>query len=346
MEKKQNKLSNLVNDIKYNRGHSLNYLLSNNVQETLSKKGIYIRKIAAPLLRYIYGFQSDYKYILDSKEPLKHSTKGRIYIINHRQSDDLLFGAKAIGKSGYFVFGNPTLATESLAIGYGLWMYGMILVQRGKKDSRKACYEKMKYVLQNGGNIIILPEGYWNLDDDGQKDLKHNADGHNSENWLIQDFNIGAFRLAQELGCEIVPTVLHYDEIGDLKCYAKRGKAFSISKEDDVFKKKDEILEYMMNCYYELMEKYSSYSRKYLESNYGDLKEQWKSLKEKLLSYCDIDSVGYKLDLADEKLIGKAPVKKGITTNEEAFSHLNDINYTIDNSFLLSKRLTGRNRKY
>ena len=102
----------------------------------------------------------------------------------------------------------------------------------------------------------------------------------------------------------------------------------------------------MMNCYYELMEKYSSYSREYLEGNYGNLKEHWLELKKKLVSFCDIDSVGYKLDLTDEKLIGKAPVKEGITTNEDAFSHLENINYTKDNTFLLSKRLTGKNKKY
>ena len=346
MDKEKNVISKFISDIKNDKSHSLNYLLSNEVQETLSKRGIVIRKITAPLLRFIYGFQSDYKFVLDSREPLKYTKKGKIFIVNHRQGDDMVFSAKAVGKSGYFVFGNPILSLESLSNGYGLWMYGMILVERDKKESRKSCYEKMKYVIEHGGNVIIFPEGYWNLDDNGQKDLKHNADGHNSENWLIQDLNIGSLRLAQELGCEIVPTILHYDEIGKMKCYAKRGKSFTISKNDDIFKRKDEILEYMMNCYYELMEKYSSYSRKYLESNYGNLKEQWLELKKKLVSFCDIDSVGYKLDLTDEKLIGKAPVKEGITTNEEAFSHLENINYTKDNAFLLSKRLTGRNKKY
>ena len=39
------------------------------------------------------------------------------------------------------------------------------------------------------------------------------------------------------------------------------------------------------------------------------MKQQWEKLKKELVSYCDIDSVGYKLDLSDEKKIGKAPVK-------------------------------------
>lgn len=337
-------MKNFIDDIKNDKAHSLNYLLSNDVQETLSKNGIIIRKIFAPLLRLIYGFQSDYKYVLDSKEPLKHTSKGRIFIVNHRQGDDMVFSAKTVGKSGYFVFGNSILSLESFANGYGLWAYGMILVERGIKESRKSCYDKMKYILENKGNIIIFPEGYWNLDDDGQKDLCHNADSHNSENWLIQDLNIGSIRLAQEMGCEIVPVILHYDEVGTMKCYAKRGKPFSVLKSDNIFEKKADILEYMTTCYFELMSKYSSYNRIELEKKYGNLKHYWENLKKELISNCDINSIGYKLDLADEKKIGKAPVKDGIITNEEAFEHLESIDYNINNAYLLSKKLTGSNK--
>lgn len=59
---------------------------------------------------------------------------------------------------------------------------------------------------------IIYPEGYWNLCDEGQRTKKCGADGRKSDNWIMQDFNLGIFRLAKETGCEIVPTVLHYDE--------------------------------------------------------------------------------------------------------------------------------------
>ena len=84
------------------------------------------------------------------------------------------------------------------------------------------------YVIEHGGNIIIYPEGYWNFADDGQADERHLADGHNSESWLMQDINIGILRLAKETGCEIVPTILHYDEVGKKRCYAHRGKASAL----------------------------------------------------------------------------------------------------------------------
>ena len=199
----------------------------------------------------------------------------------------------------------------------------------------------MKYLLEHGGNIIIFPEGYWNLADNGQRDKRNVADDHNSENWLIQDFNIGAIRLAKETGCEIVPTVLHYDEIGKKRCYAKRGKPIKVEKNDDIFEKKYQILETVTTMYWDLMSKYSSYCRKKLEEDGMTLKEQWEILKKQLLAFCDIDKVNYKLDLQNEKLIGKAKVVNGVTTNEEAFSFLENLSPNKSNAFLLSKRRTG-----
>lgn len=339
------KIKDFKEDLTNNRAHCLSFLLNEEPSKALSLKGIKIRKIFSPLLRFIYGFQSEYKFVMDSKEPLDKSKKNHIFIVNHRQGDDMVLSAKAIGQSGYFVFGNKILALESFSNGYGLWAHGMILLDRENKQNRKFCYDKMKYIIENGGNIIIFPEGYWNLSDNGQKDSKHGADSHNSENWLIQDINIGAIRLAKETGCDIIPTILHYDEINKKICYAKRGQSISISKDDDIIKKKDEIMEYMHTMYYSLMEKYSSYNRQDIEKNGMSLREQWEQLKKKLISFCTIDSVGYKLDLQDEKRIGKAPVVNQIITNEDAYEHLEKIDYNSKNAFLLSKKLTGKNMK-
>lgn len=221
--------------------------------------------------------------------------------------------------------------------GLGLWTYGMILLDRDNKSNRHCTYDKMKFVLEHGGNIIIYPEGYWNLEDNGEADERHGADGHNSENWLIQDFNIGIFRLAQETGCEIVPTVLHYDEHKKKICYGFRGKVFAVHPDDDVFEKKEQFLTIMRTMYYEMMEKYSSYKRSELEADGQSIYEQWKELKKKLVADCDIARTGYHLDLADEKRIGKAKVANPVTTQTEAFSHLQHLNPCKENAFLFRK---------
>ena len=324
----------ILSDIKNKSSYSVDFLLKEEVNACISPQGIRIRKIFSPLLRLVYRTQTDYKIKIVHREPLNYQPKGRVFVVNHRQADDIVIGANVVGKSGYFVFGNKYLAFDTTN-GLGLWAYGSILLDRGNRENRNTTYNKMKFIIENGGNIIIYPEGYWNLDDNGEKDECHEADGHKSDNWLIQDFNIGVFRLAQELGCEIVPVVLHYDEYGKKICYGQRGKAIAINSGEDVFVKKDEVITVMQTMYFEMMEKYSSYNRKKLENDGSTLYQQCEILKQKLVKDCDIERTGYRLNLSDEKMIGKAKVVKGVITSKEAFSYLLDLKPNRNNAFLM-----------
>lgn len=328
-------LKTLLNDLKNGTSHCVVFLKKDSVEETISNVGIKVRKIVAPVLRVAYRTQTEYKIVIDHREKLKRTRNGKIFVINHRQGDDIVIGANVVNRSAYFVFGNQYLSLDT-SNGLGLWAYGMILLNRDAKANRQATYEKMKYVIEHGGNIIIYPEGYWNLDDNGDADERHEADAHNSENWLIQDFNIGAFRLAKEIGCEIVPVALHYDEVGKKKCYGSRGKAFRVTSEDDILEKKDELLEVMVTEYWRMMEKYSFYKRSELEEK-ESLKAQWERLKKELLATCDIESTGYKLDLADEKRIGKAKVVNGVVTRKEALAPIRALEVKRENAFLWRK---------
>lgn len=330
----------LIFDLFHGTSHCVSYLQSLSVDDTLSVAGIHIRRVFAPALRLIYKTQTNYEIVIDSREKLSKSKLGRIYAINHRQADDIVIGANAVGKSGYVVFGNPHLAFETLN-GLGLWAYGMILVNRDIRASRRSAYEKMKFVIENGGNVIIYPEGYWNLEDNGEEDECHDADGHNSENWLIQDINVGILRLAKETKCEIVPTVLHYDEVKKKRCYISRGAPFRVTASDDVFTKKDELVSTMRNMYFALMEKYSSYKRAMLEEEGISLRVQWKTLGEGLCRACAIPRIGYRLNLTDEKRIGKAKVANPVITRSKAFEHLGMLTPCKENAFLFRGTTTN-----
>ncbi|NLA32861.1 MAG: hypothetical protein GX864_02840 [Mollicutes bacterium] len=337
---KQNNLKRAITDIKNKTSKSVDFLLSDSVSETLSKKGIWLRKPLAPLMRKAYINQSEFKLIIDKKEPLPKTRVGKIFMVNHTCADDIVLGVNVVKKSGYILFGNKYLSLDTIN-GLGLWAYGQILLDRDDELNRESSVEKMKFVLYNGVNVIVYPEGYWNLADNGQKDERNLADDHNSESWLIQDFNIGSFKLAQATGALIVPTVLHYDAVGKKMCFGSRLNPIGIEKTDNVFAKKDEVVQIFIDEKYRLMEKYSNHQREILESE-KTLKEQWEELKEYFIRSCDIESIGYKLDLADEKRIGKAKVVKGVITNEEAFAHLESIDYNNDNAWLLKKTYTGR----
>lgn len=75
----------------------------------------------------------------------------------------------------------------------------------------------------------------------------------------------------------------------------------------------------MTDMYWGLMEKYSQYCRKELEKDGKSFKQNWEELKEKLQRACDIERIGYKLNLADEKRIGKAKVVYSIVMPDEVF---------------------------
>lgn len=78
----------------------------------------------------------------------------------------------------------------------------------------------------------------------------------------------------------------------------------------------------MTNMYWGLIEKYSQYSRENLEKDGKSLKQTWNELVEQLRSACDIERIGYRLDLADEKRIGKAKVVHTVVTVEEVFEKI------------------------
>lgn len=44
-----------------------------------------------------------------------------------------------------------------------MWLVGVILVDRYDKENRAAALRKAERVLGHGGNILIFPEGVWNM---------------------------------------------------------------------------------------------------------------------------------------------------------------------------------------
>jgi len=72
-----------------------------------------------------------------------------------------------------------------------IYKRGAVLVDRKSDESRKASYNKMKEVLQIGLNMCVYPEGT-----------------RNKTKEPLQPFHSGAFRLAVDTGCPIIPAVL------------------------------------------------------------------------------------------------------------------------------------------
>ena len=90
--------------------------------------------------------------------------------------------------------------------------------------------------------------------------------------------------------------------------------------------------------YYRLIEKYSSYKRKELEKSGQSMKQQNDAWIKHLLEVVEISRTGYKMDLLNEKRIGKAKNKTHIVTPKEAFDHIRHITPNIDNAFVFRNK--------
>ena len=66
----------IINDLKNGTSHSVKFLLDNDIQTTISKKGIKVRKLFGGLMRNIYLTQTEYKLIIDKREKLGRLKKG------------------------------------------------------------------------------------------------------------------------------------------------------------------------------------------------------------------------------------------------------------------------------
>jgi 1-acyl-sn-glycerol-3-phosphate acyltransferase len=75
-------------------------------------------------------------------------------------------------------------------IGWNMWLNGYIPIERSIGRSKLRMMDEAAEMIRKGNSVFIFPEG------------TRSGDGH------IQPFKSGAFRLALETGCDILPVAL------------------------------------------------------------------------------------------------------------------------------------------
>lgn len=192
---------------------TLEYLLENNPDDVLSKNGIRIRKTISPLFRKIMMLftKGNLKIV---KKGIVPKDKNIIYAGTHGFHDDIIFSMKTADRHAYLLYGSLLDFFKSFH-GLGLWVNGVVIVDRKDKQSRKASIEKMKKVIELGTNIIMFPEGTWNK----------------NESIPVQKLYPGIYDVAKETGALVVPiaTVLYENN-----CYSIQGDAYDITNIDDI----------------------------------------------------------------------------------------------------------------
>ena len=120
-----------------------------------------------------------------------HSRDPRLFVANHRSAADVFllcllpWEMKFLSKRS--VFRIPLL-------GWLMRTAGDIPISRGDKDSAREALDRMRSRLQAGSSVVVFPEG------------TRSADGS------LAPFREGAFRLAIELGVDVVPLAIRGTE--------------------------------------------------------------------------------------------------------------------------------------
>lgn len=235
-------------------------LLSCDPDKTISKSSIRARKILHPILLRLLPAFLEYGQVIERKIDLPQETV--IWCPNHSFKDDV---AASIGTAGhaYVLFGSFPMFFNTFD-GVGAYINGVALCNRKSRPSKLAAQETAKRLLNMGMDMLVFPEGVWNKTPDK----------------LLLPLWPGAYRLARETGCKIVP-VIHY--LADPhKKYAGNVIhtviADPLSMEGLSEQEGQALLrDTMATWYFYLMEKYGQTTREELLDGFETADDAWES---------------------------------------------------------------------
>ncbi len=156
-------------------------------------KGLKIRRIAHPLL--LAGVKLDRKL---SKEELEiigdkreKTTRPKIYAATHIGGNDIQRTFESIKDHAYLFLGDPKDLYKDVA-GLVLYANGVVVLDTSCKDDKKIAYNRAIELLKMKGNLLIYPEGAWNLTD----------------NLAVMKLYKGTMSMAKETGADVIPVAL------------------------------------------------------------------------------------------------------------------------------------------
>ncbi len=272
---------------------------------------IKLRKFFRPLISCIlklYKTFSGRKITVLNRNKYNNSKKTIIFACSHVARYDIETAIEAIKCPAFLFFGDPGEAYKNFN-GFLLSINGSIYVDTFDKTDRFISKETSIRILQNGGNILIYPEGAWNT----------------TENLPIMPLFSGTAEMAIRAGTDIVPVSVeavgkeYIINFGD----AIEGNKFSL---DEKRKLTFLLRDTMASLKWEIWEHQGVFKRDDLPS---DMSAQF------LNSIMSETENGYTLEM-----IYKRRYHVKYSTADEVFAHLDTLIPCKINAFLFNKRLS------
>lgn len=178
------------------------------------KKRIY--PITNTLLKTVVHFKIEkYFNLIDiskkNVKELKNDNGPRIIVMNHSNVHDFPIINQVLKK--HFIILSDKNNIEGIN-GFVINMNGCVCLDRENKESRKFAFEELKKILELGHDVLIMPEGTWNL----------------SDSTPILPFSWGVIQLAYDTKVDIQPIVLEYEK---KKCYVNIGETINVNNFND-----------------------------------------------------------------------------------------------------------------
>ena len=216
------------------------------------------------------------------------SDRPKIYACTHIGGNDIQRVFEGIKEHAYLFLGDPQ-ETYIDFNGILLKMNGIIPLETDVKEDRNISYNRAVELLKNDGNLLIFPEGTWNLTDNLP---------------VLKLFN-GAAKMSRVAKADIIPVAI---EQYDNKFYINIGENIVPSENRNLYldSYNDLIRDSMATLKWEIWEKIGESSRKNLQDNYGE--EFLKTI---------VDRCEY--DFTLEKMLRDAYKDRDTVTPDEAY---------------------------
>lgn len=228
------------------------YIYENNIPV----KGIKWRKRIHKIMFAIIKMK---RVLLHQKLTILHderedTDKPIIYACTHIGRYDIEMALESIQDTCFLFLGSPGKLYRSLN-GALVYLFGFIGCDTTEKEDRHIAKELAIRTLKQGGNILIFPEGAWNI----------------TENQVVMKLYTGTIEMAIRSGADIVPIAIEQYE---KSFYINIGKNISLDKATNLNEKRrlsDDLRDILCTLKWEIWEQFPIVQRSSLPENMGQI---------------------------------------------------------------------------
>lgn len=273
-------------------------------------KGINIRKNIHPLLLQLLILDRKIKreniIILDDKR-LPRDNKPVIFAATHIGGNDTDRVFEAIKDHAYLMIGDPGIIYVNM-IGLVLRLNGYLPVDTRNKCDRQIAYSRSIELLKNGGNLLIFPEGAYNV----------------FENLPVMKLFPGAVKMSRETGYDIIPLAI--EQYGE-NFYIKIGENIKPNYNLTVDEENENLRDILASLKWDIWEKQGITSRKSFSNDYC------RQFRQSIVDRDDFGDYVYTLQDIYETMYHD----KNMISEDKVFEVLDNIEMTSSNARVLVK---------